>query len=265
MPKYRLKPGSTYTYEEFCDRYMKNKTGEQHDLDYYKEHGWANFPEKREVKHRYPRVFHSGRIPLYLEHWLRAGESVKEALKDTSIEWGDLSDYEALINFGSCWASQQGGDEYPFYLVSPKVGFLTLNTSSIKTPQLQELAWAMGEIFSAGIHPKAALKLGLSDGDSIEMKSPEGKIVEVKVRITKDVHPNVISVPGNVAKVLSPNEKELSGNNVHINSFLSYRLERIDMLSAALDQCVKVKVQKVHAARNKPTFISSIKKLLIPT
>ncbi len=33
---------------------------------------------------------------------------------------------------------------------------------------------------------------------------------------------------------------------VHLNSFLSYRIERVDMLSGAFDACVKVRIRKVQ-------------------
>ena len=195
--------------------------------------------------HRYPRAFHKGRIPLYLEHWLTAGESVREVAEEAGIEWGDTSGYTPLVDYRACWASQEGGEDFPLYLVSPKVGFLTLNTSSINNPQLQELAWAMGEIFNAGIHPSVAEPLGISTGDTIEIESANGRKVTIEARVTPDVHPTVISAPGNVSKVLSPDMKKVVGQGVHLNSFLPYRMERIDMVSAALDACVKIRIRKV--------------------
>jgi anaerobic selenocysteine-containing dehydrogenase len=211
------------------------------------------------VKHRYPRIFHKGRIPLYLEHWLTAGEGVRAVVDETGIEWGDLSDYEPLVNYRPCWASQEGGDEFPLYLVSPKVGFLTLNTSTIKNPHLQELAWSMGEIFNVGIHPSVAERYGIGDGDTVEMESANGKIVTTKVRITRDVHPRVVSAPGNVSKVLSPDGKQEIGQGVHVNAMLPYRKERIDMVSAALDSCAKIRIQKVRNGGRQFGLLTALK------
>ncbi len=246
-PENRLQRGKLYTREEFADRWMRDWCGEEHGLEYFKKHGWATSSQERQVKDRYPRLFHKGRIPLYLEHWLTAGESVRAVVAERGLDWGDLSDYEAMVNYKPCGASKEGGEDYPLYLVSPKVGFLTINTSTIKNPHLQEIAWAMGEIFNTGIHPKTALALGVSNGDPIEIEAANGRKVRSVARITSAVHPNVISAPGNASKVLSPDEKHEMGEGVHLNSFIPFEIKRIDMVSGALDACMKVRVRSVSA------------------
>ena len=248
----QLKGERTYTFEEFCDLWMREWCGNDQGLEYFKEHGWGTAPLKREVMHRYPRAFHTGRIPLYLEHWLTAGESVRRVVVENQIEWGDISDYEPLVNYKPCQASLEGGEEFPLYLQSPKTGFLTLNTSTIKNPHLQEISHAMGEVFNLGIHPWAAERYGVKSGDVVELQSANGMKVTIEARVTRDVHPYVVSAPGNVSKVLSPNEKELAGEGVHLNGFLSYDLKRIDMVSGALDSCVKVRLNRVKEREKAP-------------
>ena len=247
--EHRMKRGQAYTYDQFSDLWLKDRCGNKHGIEYFKQWGWASAPRKRQVKDRYPRVFHNGRIPLYLEHWLTAGEDVKAQVEKHGVPWGNLSDYEPLVSYRPCWASTEGGEQFPLYLHSPKVGFLTLNTSTIKNPHLQEISWAMGEIYNAAIHPMVADRLGIETGDLIEIVSANGKKARTRARVSKDVHPDVISAPGNVAKVLTPDEKEVLGEGVHLNSFIPYRLERIDMVSGALDACVKVRVSRIDSKR----------------
>ncbi|MFQ5872830.1 MAG: molybdopterin-dependent oxidoreductase [Dehalococcoidia bacterium] len=248
-PEHRLERDQHYSYGEFCDKWARAWCGEEHGLDYFKEHGWAASPMKHQVQHGYPRIFCKNRIPLYLEHWLTAGESIREVVEEVDIEWGDLSDYEPLVNYRPCWASQEGGEDFPLHLVSPKVSFLGLNTSTIRNPHLQDMSWAMGEIFNAGIHPSVAEGLGISTGDTIEIESANGKTATITARVTPDVHPGVVSVPGNAAKVLSPDGKEVVGEGVHLNKFLPYRLERLDMVSSALDACVKIRIRKIKGGK----------------
>ena len=240
----RLEPGKDYTFEEFADRWMKSWCGENHGLEHFKEHGWAPSGEQRRVKDRYPRVYHDGRIPLYLEHWIKAGEEIQEIVAEQGLEWGGLGDYSPLVEYRECWASREGGDDFPLYLVSTKVGFLTLNTSSIKNPQLQEIASAAGEVFNVGIHPDVAVRLDISTGDTIEIEAANGKRTSSIARVTRDVHPSVIMAPGNVARVVSADQRGLLGHGVHLNSFIPFRLERMDMVSGALDACVKVRINK---------------------
>ncbi|MEE9325637.1 MAG: molybdopterin dinucleotide binding domain-containing protein, partial [Dehalococcoidia bacterium] len=123
-------------------------------------------------------------------------------------------------------------------------------TSTIRNPHLQDIAWAMGEIFNAGIHPSVTKEMDISTGDTIEIESANGKKATIVARVTPDVHPCVVSVPGNAAKVLSPDGKEVIGEGVHLNRFLSYRLERIDMVSSALDACAKIRIRKVKGGKN---------------
>ncbi len=247
--QHRLKREEEYTYKDFIDVWMRSWSGENRGLDYYSESGYAVAHGGRGIQHDYPRVFHRGRIPLYIEHWLTAGESVRDVLAETGMQWGDLSDYEPLVNYRPCWASEEGGKEFPLYLVSPKVGFLTLSNSIMKNPHLQGIAWANGEIFNLGVHPNTAANLGLEEGDIVEVEAPNGKTSIAVIRLTWDVHPRVLTAPGNVGRVLSSDGKS-EGNGIHLNSFLDYRLERIDMVSAALDACAKVRIRKADASNS---------------
>ncbi len=246
-PDYQLKPGRKYTMEQFADLWMKGYCGEEHDIKYFGEHGYAAGNVPREVKHRYARVFHKGRVPLYLEHWLAAGESIKEVVAETGLEWGDLSDYEPLVNYRPCWASEDGGTDFPLYLVNYKVGFLNFS-HTLRNPQLRELAWASGEIFNIGIHPSVAQAQGIENGDLVEIESSGGKRVEAIARVTNKVHPKVVSVPGVLTKQMA-SESPGTDKAVHFNDFISYDMKRIDMVSAALDACVKIRIKKVNGRR----------------
>ncbi len=75
-PKYRLNPKRKYTFRKFADLLMRSYCGDNRGTEYFARYGWAPARPKREVKHRYPRIFHDGRITLYLEHWITAGENV---------------------------------------------------------------------------------------------------------------------------------------------------------------------------------------------
>ncbi len=133
-------------------------------------------------------------------------------------------------------------------------------SSKIYNLQLQELAWSMGEVFNAGIHPPIADRLGIKTGDIIEIEAPNGRKVTAVSRVTLGVHPKVISTPGNAARVLSPDGKRVVGNGVHLNSFLPYEMQRVDMLSAALDACVKVRIRKVRDVHAENGPINALKK-----
>ena len=245
-PGLKLERGKRYTFREFSDAWIKSWCGTEFGLDYFEENGWAPSSEERTVKDRYPRIFHDGRIPLYLEHWIDAGNQIQQIVTDQELEWGDLSDYSPLVSFKECWASNEGGDDFPLYLVSTKLGFLTLNTSSIKNPHLQEIASAAGEAYKIGIHPDIANRLSIENGDIVEIEGASGRKTLSTARITRDVHPKVIMAPGNVVHLFTKNSKKEIAQGIHLNSFIPFQLERMDMVSGALDACVKVKIRKIR-------------------
>ena len=65
-----------------------------------------------------------------------------------------------------------------------------------------------------------------------------------RAKVTEGVHPEVVGIAGTFghwAKGL-PTAK---GKGVHFNTLISADIEHIDMLSSAVDTCVKVKVTKI--------------------
>ena len=68
---HRLDPNHTYTWEEVADIWAKARCGEEHGLEYFQEHGYAEL-YRRTARESYPRIFHKGRIPFYLEYLHRS-------------------------------------------------------------------------------------------------------------------------------------------------------------------------------------------------
>ena len=52
--------------------------------------------------------------------------------------------------------------------------------------------------------------------------------------------------PGNVVHLFTKNSKKEIAQGIHLNSFIPFQLERMDMVSGALDACVKVKIRKIR-------------------
>lgn len=73
---YFLNPEEKYSWEEMSDRWLKSRFGDEHGIKWFKEHGVLKWPKK--VEEIYPRPFIKGRIPVYLEHFIKAGEDIKK-------------------------------------------------------------------------------------------------------------------------------------------------------------------------------------------
>ena len=235
----RLDTKGDYSWEEVLDKWFKGWCGEDHGLDYFRENGYLKY-KPRSVPESYPRPFHTGRIPVYLEYFLDAKEAVETFTKENNIRW-DVSDYIPLAEWRPCHAYEPQG-EHDLFLVNHKVPFLTF-TFSMENPWLVDLAERNTKIFTVGINPETARRKGLKDGQEVRLETPFGRSQPATLRWTEGVHPECLSVPGILGRRITKHAKGKKG--LHYNSLIQYSFEQFDTVSAALDACVRVKVSRL--------------------
>jgi molybdopterin-containing oxidoreductase family molybdopterin binding subunit len=245
-PEHRLERDRSYTWEEIADAWMKSRCGDEHGLEYFREHGYYRSDTVRSARASYPRAFHDARIPLYLEHFIDAGEQVKAFTDSRGVEW-DTSDYIPLVEWKPCLTEEDAPPEYDLWVVNQKLPFMSYSHAS-ENPWLVGLARRSGKVFTIGINPRTALAKGVRDGDSIVLETAQGKHAEGVARVTEGIHPECLSVPGVLGRWAVGNAST-RGEGVHFNSLLSYSLDRMDTVAAALDACVKVRIRRADATR----------------
>ncbi|MDP6482989.1 MAG: molybdopterin-dependent oxidoreductase, partial [Nitrospinota bacterium] len=232
----RLDPAGEYAWEEICDHWLKAWCGAEHGLDYFRENGCLSL-KPRTVPQSYPRPFHTGRIPVYMEYFLEAGEEVGRYVREHNIPW-DLSDYIPLMEWRPCHAYEPQG-EHDLFLVNHKVPFLTF-TFTAENPWIMDLAERSTKVFTVGINPATARRKGLKDGQEVRLETPFGRSAEATLRWTEGVHPECLSVPGLLGRKITKNSFGKKG--LHFNSLIAYTFEQFDTVAAAVDACVRVKV-----------------------
>jgi anaerobic selenocysteine-containing dehydrogenase len=240
--EYQLRRDRKYTWEEFADLWTKSTVGAEHGLDYFREHGYLA-DEPRKAKYAYPLIHHGGRIPLYLEHFLDAGDAVKAYTDSRGVDW-DTSDYTALMDYKPCLTEEQAPPEYDMWLVNQKLPFMA-GTYSAENPLLMDLAKRNTKVFNIGINRATAAKRGIADGDTIVIETPSGKTASGVARLTEGIHPDCLSAPGMFGRTSAGN-KDAVGRGVHFNGLVAFTLDHMDHVSAALDSCVKVRVSKAN-------------------
>jgi molybdopterin-containing oxidoreductase family molybdopterin binding subunit len=241
---HQLRRDRHYSWEDISDAWMRFICGDEHGLEYFKEHGFYKSPVTRSGKAAYPRAFHGSRIPLYMEHYIDAGEMVKAYTDSRGVEW-DTSDYTALMDYKPCLTDEQAPAQYDLWVVNQKLPFMTFSHSS-ENPWLVDLASRNTKVYAIGINPATATKKGIRDGDPIVIESPEGKRATGPARLTEGIHPDCLAAPGVLGRWVLGN-RPAKGRGVHVNSLMTYRTDRMDHVSAALDSCVKVKVSRASA------------------
>ena len=238
-PEHQLERDRAYSWEEIADVWARAWCGDDHGLDYFRRHGYYEMAP-RTARETYPRPFHSGRIPIYLEHFLGAGESVKKVTEEMGLAW-DVSGYFPLPEWRPCPAYAERRPPHDLFLVNYKVSWLNFSIS-IENDVLLELCERRGDMFAVAMHPATAQRRGLSNGQQVVIETPEGRRAEAVLRLTEGVHPEVVACPAILGRWAAANPRARN-RGVHYNSLIRYDMDRFDTVSAALDACVRVDVR----------------------
>ncbi len=233
---YKLKPNEKYTWEEMIDRRMKSGFGEEHDLSWFKEHGYLNF--KRKVDENYPCRVIDVRIPIYYEHFLDAGRFVQESAKKMGLSW-DTADFEPIPHWRPCPAYEENSTDFDLYLVNTTLPFHTY-TITPANPWLDELTDHHAYARKVMINRKVAERKGIKDRDTVWVESVAGK-VKGQAKLTECIHPEVLGIAA-VFGSWAKGKPVGRGKGPHFNSLVPFSLDRIDPISNGLDACVKVKI-----------------------
>jgi molybdopterin-containing oxidoreductase family molybdopterin binding subunit len=238
--EYTLDPAGKYTWEEIVDRWTRSWFGDDVGLEYFKDKGYYKW-KPRSIEATYPRAFHDARIPLYLEHFIGAGEAVRAFTRERQIDW-NTEDYIPMVEWKPCFKPGEVPDEYDLYVVNQKLPFSTYSFTS-ENPWLVDLADRSHKVYTIGINPETAKKKGIKDGDKLVLETPHGRHAEGVARVTQGVHPECLVVPS-ISGRWGVGLKAAKKKGIHFNSLLTQTIERMDTVAAALDACVKVKVTK---------------------
>lgn len=234
---YRLDPSKSYTWEELVSRQLEWTFGQ--DLRWFKEHGFVRWPKT--VEEAYPGAFVKARIPIYLEHFLAAGEDVRSVTEAMGLSW-DTSGYRPLLEWRPCLEHRQGSSERDLYVVNYKLSTHTFSYS-LQNPWLQELSERIPDAYFILINRETATRTGIGDGDLIWVESEDGLRVRGRAKVTEGIHPEVLGIAGNFGH-WAGGRPVAKDKGIHFNGLLPLTPDRIDPVSAAIDCCLKVKAYK---------------------
>ena len=231
-----------YTWSEIVDIWAKSWFGPQHDLTWFKEHGFISFP--KEVEETYATSLDSSRVPVYLEHYIKAGEDVKKITEEMGLNEWDVSDYQPLPDWKPCPAYEEKSTDYDLYPVNYRSVYHSM-TQTMNNIWLNELSDYDPHAYYILVNGAVARKKGLKDGDIIRLQTKLGKSTKGVVKITDRVHPEVLGISGSFGGHWAKGLPTARGKGVHYNSLIAHGLERMDMISSAIDCCVKVKISQI--------------------
>ena len=189
----------------------------------------------------YPGAFEKGRVHLYYEFMIRAGEQGEQVTKELGIPW-ERDDYQPLPDWKPCPAfEKERTSEFDMYLVNYKVPQQGMSITEKSNQILQQLTNRHRDD-DILMNPETAKKKGFSDEDGIVIENTVGVKAKARLRLTELVHPEVVACQGNSGRFARGLSGESSG--VTFNDMIIFDQAHIDYVSTALDSCVRIKISK---------------------
>jgi phenylacetyl-CoA:acceptor oxidoreductase len=253
---FSLDPSKAHDVESVWDASCRAASAELTDgvesqgLDYYREHGFRVKPFPKLQWYLYPKLIASGlRFEQpYQERLFRIGKELGRRLHEQGINWWDrqLEEYEPLPHWRDLAALWEGAlarhfsvqiDDYPFWLITARSMQYSWG-GNVGIPLIHELAENVAGHGSVVMNRAAAGKLGLSDGDLVEVRSPLNE-TKGRLLLCEGIRPDTILMIGQFDHWATPFAKDLEAPSM--NALMPMLLELTDATGSSAD-LVKVKV-----------------------
>ncbi len=245
MEDQKLQGDRRYTIEEICERQVgmyARLAGREQTEDLFRDTPALPFYTKT-LEEAYPAIALDARIPVYLEHFIDAGEQVAKVTRDLEMSWWDTTPYHPLPEWYPCPAHEDDSGEYDLFLANTKAALLSHSING-ENPWINDICLRNRFDYRVLLHTRAAAKRGIRDGDQVWVQSRTGR-VKGRVRVTEGVHPDVLGTVGILGHWAR--EKPISrGHGVHSNSLIASDWNMVDPLSGQIDTCARVKVYRAE-------------------
>ena len=205
---FSLDPSSAHSRSEIWDAVCRAASAELtdgaeiHGLDWWKEHGLATKPFPRTDWYLYPTLTARGlRFELpYQERLKRVGAELGRRLHEHDMHWWDkqLDEYQALPpwkDFAAPWVAavaKAGGKpgDYPFWLLTARSMQYAWG-GNVGMQLIKEVADNVAGHRGVIMNTRAAEKLGIADGDAIEIATP-ARSVRGRAVLRQGIRPDTL-------------------------------------------------------------------------
>ncbi len=236
-----LAPNKRYSWQDICDHRLKSVFGEEHDLNWFREHGVIRWPKT--VQEVYWRKFTTGRAPIYYEELKSVGEKQRTLFeKHNFAHRVDWSRWEPLPEWTPCTVDDGLHPEFDltaFYYRD----VLHTNSFTYENPWLNEVAERHPLSYTIAINATTAKKKGLKSGDQVALETIGGRRAVGRVALTDTIHPEAVGV-GGCGGHFTKGQPIAEGKGVRFNELLEIDLEHMDPVNLNLDTCVRIKIFK---------------------
>ena len=226
------------------------------DLDWWKTHGVKTRPFPREQWYLYPTLVARGlRFEMpYQERLKRVGEELGRRLHESDMHWWDkqLAEYQALPpykDFPGLYeqhVATLGGKaaDYPFWLITARSMQYAWG-GNVGMQMIKEVADNIAGHDGIIINAGAAEKLGLQEGDLVEISTPR-RATRGRLVLRQGIRPDTLLLVGQFDHWVTPLAKDFGMPS--LNTLAEMSLDLTDATGSGSD-LVRVKVTSLGSGK----------------
>jgi phenylacetyl-CoA:acceptor oxidoreductase len=256
---FSLEPGTAYTREQIWDAVCRAASAEitdgehSHGLDWWREHGIATRPFPKVDWYLHPTMVERGlRYELpYQERLQRIGVELERRLHEHDMHWWDkqIEEYKALPewkDFPALWegivtATGAKGSDYPFWLLTSRSMQYAWG-GNVGIQMIREVAENVAGHRGVVINTAAAERLGVEDGDEIDLSTPK-RSVRARAVVRQGIRPDTLLLVGQFNHWATPMAKDFGVPS--LNALATMSLDLTDATGSSAD-IVRVKVSRAQ-------------------
>jgi phenylacetyl-CoA:acceptor oxidoreductase len=259
---FSLKPDEAHSVEEIWDASCRAASAEITDgaesqgLDWFREHGFRVKPFPRLQWYLYPKLVKEGlRFEQpYQEQLFRIGQQLGRRLHEQDIHWWDkqLAEYQPLPHWHDLDALWEAAlvkhysvkiADFPFWLITARSMQYSWG-GNVGIQLIKEVAANVAGHGNVVMNHAAAEKLGIADGDLVEVRSPLNE-TKGHVMLCEGIRPDTILMIGQFDHWVTPFAKDFHAPSM--NALMPMLLDLTDATGSSAD-LVRVNVTRLEGA-----------------
>jgi phenylacetyl-CoA:acceptor oxidoreductase len=257
---FSLKPDEVHGVEEIWDASCRAASAEITDgaeaqgLDWFREHGLRVKPFPRLQWYLYPKLVTEGlRFEQpYQEQLFRIGRQLGRRLHERDIHWWDkqLTEYQPLPPWHDLDALWEAAlvkhysikiADYPFWLITARSMQYSWG-GNVGIQLIKEVSDNVAGHGNVVMNHAAAEKLGIADGDLVEVRSPLND-TRGRVMLCEGIRPDTILMIGQFDHWVTPFARDFHAPSM--NALVPMLLDLTDATGSSAD-LVKVKITRLE-------------------
>ncbi|MBI4186116.1 MAG: molybdopterin-dependent oxidoreductase [Chloroflexi bacterium] len=234
-------PADRSTWPELVDRILKQRFGQEHGLEWFKEHGFISWPKK--VEEVYWRWFVDARAQVYLEYMVPLKQSVMAICQPRGVKL-DWEQYTPLISWFPT-VTHKAKDEYDLYL-SSFTDVLQAGGWTVNIPWVAEVSETSIYLHHILMNAGTASRKGIKDGDTVYLENDHGNRMKGTVHTIEGIHPRCLSMLKGMGRWAKGGQRLPKRQGPLMSDLIEIDLEHVDPVCLNIENGVRVKIYKAE-------------------